>query len=693
MTCLFKLLGTSVVSLSVCALMYSANAATARSGSSNARSAMINSGMGASQQRMPTMPTLPIISVGNVSTNVPEPWNPNVPNNPGPDTPDEPTPPEPDEPTPPDPDEPTPPEPDKECPDGGEKNSKYTVDMCMNDVLRCINNGALPNGLNDLFNEDIRNSIVNGMGHCINQTEKCVSQVRRDCRNVYRSSADVWIDFNSRRVQPEYYAFVLRKTGLTPNQAENTCWLLDKNTYGSSFNAVSNSGMVTHEYNDPVGAYNKQQGNILIKSNPLGATVNNGNPGVDGARGHYARWDAATATCMVRVGAYNKDKPIVNSWLFGAVGDDRPAEVWKETGETFNCGKDLFGFSLMKDTNTAAVVGIGGGTVLGAGAGAIAGHGARAFDCSNDGHLKKLTEQLRDSGKINILNQYLVDKISTTGEPITRAQCNDILELQGVYTEYKNAISNCQTMNSAIIETETEVTVTTTVTETGSAAKKSTTTTNNEIQTAVSNNLNQALSSINSQNNNGRCMFKPLNLALTQGSGVECTAQTGCRTINEISREVNTLGDVLSRLEILKGEKSNMGKSIVTGAAIGAGAGGLATAITAYVEKSNINCRVGDNLNQVGFGKSHHIDTLKDFYVKWNLRLPDTIAPTAKVTDCKSWQDMCAMYHDMNDCKNAQFNYKPDSENKTELVYSACKPSGSVCVENYSVAKSYGACE
>ena len=47
-----------------------------------------------------------------------------------------------------------------------------------------------------------------------------------------------------------------------------------------------------------------------------------------------------------------------------------------------------------------------------------------------------------------------------------------------------------------------------------------------------------------------------------------------------------------------------MGKSIAVGTAIGAGAGGLATAITAYVEKSNINCRVGDNLNQVGFGKS-----------------------------------------------------------------------------------------
>lgn len=72
-----------------------------------------------------------------------------------------------------------------------------------------------------------------------------------------------------------------------------------------------------------------------------------------------------TATCLIRVAAYNKDKHISNSWLFGAAGDDRPAEVWKAAGDTFSCNKDLFGFSLMNDTSTAAVVGVGGGTVLG----------------------------------------------------------------------------------------------------------------------------------------------------------------------------------------------------------------------------------------------------------------------------------------------------------------------------------------
>ena len=258
-----------------------------------------------------------------------------------------------------------------ECADGGIRNSEYTVDNCMNEILACINNGALAGGLNDLFNEDMRNAIVNGMGLCSVQVEKCMVSVRRDCKPVYRAMADVWVDFNSRKVQPEYYNFVLRKTGLTPNQAENTCMLLDKNTYGPSFAAVANSGATTNEYNKNVGAYNGQQGNVLIKSNPMGATVNNGNLGVDGQRGHYARWDATTATCYLRVAAYNKDEQIKNSWLFGALGDDQLAEVWRPAGDTFSCNKDLFGFSLLNDTSTAAVVGVGGGTLVGVGIGAV----------------------------------------------------------------------------------------------------------------------------------------------------------------------------------------------------------------------------------------------------------------------------------------------------------------------------------
>lgn len=108
-------------------------------------------------QRMPTMPTLPVTGVGNLSPNLPAGGD----NGGG------------------DPSDPVDPEPTPECPDGGVKDSEYTVEDCMNDILACINNGALSGGLNDLFNEDLRNAIVNGMGLCATQVERCVADVRK----------------------------------------------------------------------------------------------------------------------------------------------------------------------------------------------------------------------------------------------------------------------------------------------------------------------------------------------------------------------------------------------------------------------------------------------------------------------------------------------------------------------------------
>ncbi|MDE6570704.1 MAG: hypothetical protein K2L95_00590 [Alphaproteobacteria bacterium] len=612
-----------------------------------------------SAARMPSMPVLPMNTIGNLSPNIPTtPSQPSQPSNPV------------------DPDDPTPPA-EPECPDGGVKDSDYTVENCMNDVLRCVNGGALPGGLNDLFNEDLRNAIINGMGLCSIQVEKCVTQVRKNCSNVYRSSADVWIDFNSRKIQPEYYSFVLRKTGLTPHQAENTCWLLDKNTYGPSFAAVANSGAVTSEYNNRVGAYNQQNGNVLIKTNPQGVTVNDGNPGVDGQRGHYARWDATTATCYLRVAAYNKDKHITNSWLFGALGDDKPAEVWKAAGDTFSCNKDLFGFSLMNDTSTAAVVGVGGGTVVGAGVGAIAGHGDREFDCNNKSHIKKLGEELRAAGSVTILNEYMTDKISANGN-VTPAQCREIVELYNVYYQMKSALSACANRRVAGYEVD-EINIDITMDGPPSA-------------TAISGAVQGAVSASDATSDPD-CTFKPLNLAKLTGTGIYCTAQSGCRNATQAQNEVARLGRVLDSVEILQGEDGNRLKTTLVGAGVGAATGGVATAITAFIERNNINCRVGDGLEQVGFGKSYSIGSLKDFYVKWNLRLPDTIAPTAQVSDCTSWKNTCAMYTDLNQCAAAQFNYKPADASSTTLVRSPCAVSGSVCIENYTIAKSYGACE
>ena len=145
-------------------------------------------------------------------------------------------------------------------------------------------------------------------------------------------------------------------------------------------------------------------------------------------------------------------------------------------------------------------------------------------------------------------------------------------------------------------------------------------------------------------------------------------------------------------IEDLETGRSRGGTAAI-GAGIGAGAGGVATAITAFIERNNISCHVGDGLAQVGFGKSYNIGTLKDFYVKWNLNLPDTVAPTAQVTDCASWAAACAKYTDLNQCAVAQINYKPTGSGTTTLVSSACQVSGSACIANPTVSKSQGACQ
>ena len=252
---MLNLCGKTVISVAVVMATFGADAA--QSGR-----------IAAAKMRMPTMPTTGLTTIGNPAVNtvnVPSGVvsgggfnitpTPNNPNNPIPDNPDNPN-------------NPDNPQPQTDCPDGGVKNSKYSITDCMNDLLQCVNTGALQGGLNDLFNEDVRNSIVGGMRLCQAQVDKCISDVRVNCRNIYNESTDVWLDFNSRIIQPEYYNFVLRKTGLTPNQAENTCLLLDRNTYGSSFAAVSDMNAVNTEYNNKVGAYNSANNGTLSKDNP-----------------------------------------------------------------------------------------------------------------------------------------------------------------------------------------------------------------------------------------------------------------------------------------------------------------------------------------------------------------------------------------------------------------------------------------
>ena len=688
-----KIFLAPMTGFAVCMLIGDAYAVTARNGNTIApqvgRAGATTAG---ATQRMPTMPSMPNFSVGNISMDMPS-IVPDTPDNPdNPDDPDEPD--NPDNPDDPDnPDEPIEPE----CPDGGVENSTYTIDNCMDDLLLCINSGALPGGLNDMFNDELRASIVNGMNLCAPTVERCITDVRKDCTNVYRTAADVWTDFNSRKVQPAYYNFVLLKTGLTPHQAENTCKLLDVNTYGSSFNAVSNAGGVTAEYNIGTGAYNNQNGGLLIKRNPQGATLNYGNSGVDGARGHYARWDAGTAECWVRVAAYNKDQQIKNSWLFGAVGNDQPAEVWRRAGDTFTCNRDLFGFSLMNQTNTAAVVGIGGGAVVGAGVGAIAGHGDRAFDCSIEKHREMLTDLLKNDnliGDINALIDNPNTRLSNVDGVMNQSQCNQVVELyekfaQGSTTFIKgqeqsyrmNITLPCGSDIQACFDEHAK-----------SCAAQGFTT------------IKQCQDYLNAQQPNCTGDLDSCKETFRAQHGLSDAVQINIidRGTTEYSdgtppEEIQDLLRVFSNTDLVdllkNGEESNMGKAIGIGAGVGAGAGGLATAITAFVERSNISCHVGDNLAQVGYNKSYAIESLKDFYVKWNLNLPDIVTPTGTATDCASWRRACNTVTDLEQCASTQITYKPTDGSTVMQIPGACAVSGGVCMENYPVAKSHGACE
>ncbi|MCL1902731.1 MAG: hypothetical protein FWG18_03860 [Alphaproteobacteria bacterium] len=582
----------------------------------------------------------------------------------------------------------TKPGPDK-CPDGSDRNSTVMLDKCMSDILSCVNNsGDLPNGLNDLYDINVRNAIVNGMGLCRTQVEWCIKNVKRNCKPVYFTWADVWLDFNSRVIQPNYYSFILRKTGLTPNQAENTCWLLDKNTYGKSFAAVANDGRTTSEYNNQINAYNEKGG---IKVNPMGAIVNDGNPGVDGLRGHYARWDATTGECLVRIAAYNGGDVITNRWLFGALGDDREAEAWKPAGSSFTCGKSLFEFSLLNKTHTAAVLGIGGGTLVGAGIGAIVGYNkGGAFVCSDDGAVKQLLEELRKSNTIGILNEFMDDYSQITFNETTaslKQKCPEILRVYALMEQAKTVDKSCSAAAHAAWVSATGGSFEVTFngeTATGALTNGGFGTTFGEVD--VTGSITGAAGS--------DCRyFQQINLARANGTGIYCSGQSGCITGPELAKEVARLEGVFSQLPVLQGKERRTGHDALVGGAIGAGTGLLITGITNFIERNQISCIVGDGLDKVGFNKTGRIDSLRDFYVKWDLKLPDTIMPTAHVIDCTSWRSACTTIRDSSQCRDAQINFKPKSAKTETLVSGACMMSGSVCIENFPVAVSNGACD
>jgi hypothetical protein len=393
---------------------------------------------------------------------------------------------------------------------------------------------------------------------------------RSDGNKAYYAKNDVWIDFNSRVIQPQYYASVLRKTGLTPNQAENTCWLLDKNVGGNAFNAIGSSGSEVQ----------------------MGAAVNK-----DWARNSYARWDATTGECLVRVAAYNKSELITNEWLFGRLGDKQPAETWVKTGDSFSCRQNTFGFNLMNYTSTAAAAGIGGGAIFGAGIGAIA-----------------ADANVKDTG-------------------LNTANCGN--------HDFRDLLSR----TCMAVEGEGG--------ECGAASRE-------DCESLI-------------------CRIK------SGGSTKSCDDAT----TDEDAKAV-----YLRKFQAKLVEENGMGAGMgaLVGAGVGAGAGAVATAITAFVEHNNISCRIGNSLDVVGFGKSGRVKSLKDYYIEWALRLPDTVMPQQTVTECNSWHTACNSINTIADCAMAVINYKPQGAQRSTQVDTACTVSGSTCVANNPVAVSHGAC-
>jgi hypothetical protein len=182
-----------------------------------------------------------------------------------------------------------------------------------------------------------------------------------------------------------------------------------------------------------------------------------------------------------------------------------------------------------------------------------------------------------------------------------------------------------------------------------------------------------------------------LGFAVNNSDNPLCNHSGKCRNINQIENDLKRLRGVLNDITVVTGGKNapSVGKGILVGSLIGATAGGAATGITAILESSNIKCRVGDNLGTVGLGKSYKIDSLKDFYVKRGLNVPDTVLAKTPVVDKNSWGVACSEFQGKkDDCQNASVIYTHD--NKREVVSYACSYVGSMCLMNQDIAVLYG---
>jgi len=551
---------------------------------------------------------------------------------------------------------PVPPTP-SDCADGGVKNTQYNVAMCMNELQVCVNTGAVEGGLHGLFNNDYFLRVLNGnIRVCQNVVDKCLT-IRKDCKNVYKTNRSVWADFRSRILMPEYYNFVLYKTGLTPNQAKKACVRLG------------------------------------------------------------AKWDAVNAECQVEVVAYNKSKPISNEWLFGVAGNGKDATAWLKTGTSFTCNKNLFGFSLLNDTATTAAISAGA-VVIGATTGGLI---AKAKQnkvkrqqykdmCESKDFRKRFGAKIAQSHKDLVLKTYFADvKLDDNNEfdpdltqmimqdvdfyNLDKDQCDAILGLYSKAQLYYSAIEHCEDVetNKTILEilnkkiSGDNLTYASEVqfeTDTGRITQL----VYSDVRCSVDD---ASLTEEQVKNFNNVCMYKPLQvglLILTDDSPY-CNTYGKCLNAWQIKRELAKLEGLLNELSTsLDTSAPSIGKGILVGGGVTAAAGGIATAIVAGIESNNIKCVVGNDWGSVSLGKSYSIDSLKDLYVKHGFMFPDSVVSTVLVVDKASWELACSEYAgNAEDCPNAQIVYKDN--NGRDVVSAACEVSGNMCVMNEDVAQ------
>ena len=320
------------------------------------------------------------------------------------------------------------------------------------------------------------------------------------------------------------------------------------------------------------------------------------------------------------------------------------------------------------------------------------------------------------------LAMYVAGNVLFTDSAFDVTACESLIDLRGKYLRLKTEVDSCQdaqylvtdqgqcslaltgvtqvlangqttTVNNASVALNCDTINTYNLIDGGTVQLGKDTYRVNAAVIAAVNRCKNACNTKSTRTETEACSFKQLK-NYSNANDVYCTnpGDTSCMNRATAQQQVATLDKVFNRLTVLNGQESNRAKGAVVGATVGLGAGGVATAITAFVERNNISCRVGDGLTTVGLGKSYTIESLKDYYVKWNLRVADSISPTARVTSCQDWIDTCGLYTTAEDCNNVVINYQRPNRNTTTEVRSACRMSGSVCIENRSVAVSYGAC-